>query len=185
MIYPIYIYGSPVLRRETKEIESNSDELQQLIADMFETMYAADGVGLAAPQIGKSLRLAVIDTTPLAKDNPELETFKKVMINPEIYEAGEEEVIMEEGCLSLPGINEDVSRPDSIRIRYLDENFVEHDEEYIGYGARVFQHEYDHLFATFFTDRVTPLRKTLIRNKLAGMAKGKFEAHYRTRQTTR
>lgn len=181
MIYPIYIYGSPVLRAETEELTNQYPGLPKLIEDMFETMYYADGVGLAAPQIGKNIRLFVVDASPLEDEEPELKDFRKVFINPEIYEVSEEECVRGEGCLSLPGINEDVVRPVSIRIRYQDENFAEHDEEYGGFAARVIQHEYDHLEQTVFTDKVSPLRKTLIRSKLATMSKGKYKAGYKTK----
>lgn len=182
MIYPIHIVGSPVLRREAEEIGADYPELEQLIEDMYETMDEASGVGLAAPQIGKSIRLIVIDTAVMAEEEPdEIEAFRKVVINPVIYEKSGDDVLMSEGCLSVPGIHEEVERPERIRIRYLDENFQEHDEEYEGYTARVLQHEYDHLEGKLFTDRLMPLRRNLLRNKLNGMAKGKFDANYRTR----
>jgi len=182
MIYPIYIYGSGILRKECVEIDENYPELPKLIEDMFATMYATEGVGLAAPQIGKDIRLFVVDATPFAEDDPTAKDFKKVFINPEIYEVSEEEVLYNEGCLSVPGIHEDVYRPESIRINYLDENFEEHDEELTGWPARVVQHEYDHLDGIVFTDRLSGLRKTLLRNKLTGMTKGKFTCAYRTKQ---
>lgn len=182
MIYPIYIYGSGVLRKECEEIDENYPELPKLIEDMFATMYATDGVGLAAPQIGKDIRLFVVDATPFADVDKTATGFKKVFINPEIYEVSEEEVLLNEGCLSVPGIHEDVYRPETIRINYLDENFVEHDVELTGWPARVVQHEYDHLDGIVFTDRLSTLRKTLLRNKLNGMSKGKFSCAYRTKQ---
>ena len=182
MIYPIYVYGSGVLRKECQEIDENYPELAKLIEDMFATMYATDGVGLAAPQIGKDIRLFVVDGTPFAEDDPTAVGFKKVFINPEIYEVSEEEVLLNEGCLSVPGIHEDVYRPESVRINYLDENFVEHDEELTGWPARIVQHEYDHLDGFVVTDRLSTIRKTLLRNKLNAMAKGKFSCAYRTKQ---
>lgn len=182
MIYPIYVYGSGVLRKECVEIEENYPELPKLIEDMFATMYATDGVGLAAPQIGKDIRLFVVDATPFAEDDQTAKDFKKVFINPEIYEESEEEVLLNEGCLSVPGIHEDVYRPESVRINYLDENFEEHDEELTGWPARIVQHEYDHLEGLVFTDRLSTIRKTLLRNKLNAMAKGKFSCAYRTKQ---
>lgn len=182
MIYPIYIYGSSVLREEAEEITKDYPELGQLVADMFETMYASEGVGLAAPQIGKSIRVFVVDTSPFAPHDPASAGYKRVFINPEIYEESDIEVLMSEGCLSIPGMHEDVYRPEKIRIRYFDENFIEHDEELDGWRARAVQHEYDHIDGILFTDNVSPLRKTLIRNKLSSMAKGKFEAEYRTKQ---
>ncbi|MGD9930985.1 MAG: peptide deformylase, partial [Mangrovibacterium sp.] len=137
MIYPITVYGEPLLRKVAEPIAKNMDGLQQLIDDMFETMYHSDGVGLAAPQIGKSLRIFVIDASSAADDEPELEGFKKAFINPEILERRGDEWVMNEGCLSLPEIREDVSRPEFVKIRYMDENFVEHVEEYGGFAARV------------------------------------------------
>lgn len=181
MIYPIYIYGSPVLRAEAEEVGREYPELQKLVDDMFETMYHSNGVGLAAPQIGKSLRMFVVDVSAFAKQDPSAADYKRAFINPEIYEYSDEEVLMNEGCLSLPGLYEDVYRPEKIRIRYLDENFEEHDEELDGWRARAVQHEYDHIFGDLFTDMLSPLRKTLLRNKLTSMSKGKYEASYRTK----
>lgn len=182
MIYPIYIYGSPVLRGECAEVEREYPELEKLVADMFDTMYASEGVGLAAPQIGKALRLFVVDTSPFAQYDPTAAGFKRAFINAEIVEESDEEVLMNEGCLSLPGLHEDVFRPEKIKIRYYDEKFQLHEEELEGWPARAVQHEYDHTEGIVFTDRLAPLRKTLLRNKLNSMAKGKYEASYRTRQ---
>ncbi|MDY3979967.1 MAG: peptide deformylase [Tidjanibacter sp.] len=183
MIYPIYIYGSSVLRKESVDLTPDFPELKQLVEDMFSTMYASDGVGLAAPQIGKDIRLFVVDASPMASDDPKAAGFKRAFINPEIYDESEEEVLMNEGCLSLPGIHEDVYRPETIKVHYWDEEFVEHDEELSGWPARVVQHENDHIEGLVFTDHLTPLRKTLLRNKLKAMASGKFEADYRTKLT--
>ncbi|MGD9929027.1 MAG: peptide deformylase, partial [Mangrovibacterium sp.] len=153
---------------------------QQLIDDMFETMYHSDGVGLAAPQIGKSLRIFVIDASSAADDDePELEGFKKAFINPEILERRGDEWVMNEGCLSLPEIREDVSRPEFVKIRYVDENFVEHVEEYGGFAARVIQHEYDHLEGILFIDYLSPLRKRMLKGKLTAISKGKVHPAYR------
>lgn len=182
MIYPIYVYGSTVLREPAIEITNEYPELSKLIKNMFDTMYDADGVGLAAPQIGKSIRLFTIDLSPLDDEYPELKDFVKVFINPEIYNYSEDTSSRSEGCLSLPGLNEDVVRPNTIKIKYLDENFVEHDDEFSDFTARVIQHEYDHLEGIVFADKVNPLRKTLMRNKLNAMSKGKFKARYRTKQ---
>lgn len=181
MIYPIYVYGSPVLRDETEEVSVNDPQLKQLVADMFETMYAANGVGLAAPQIGKSLRLFVIDATPYAEDDPSLEDFKRAFINADIYERSEETVNMEEGCLSFPKLYENVNRPETIRIRYTDEDGAEHDETYSGMAARIIQHEYDHVDGIVFVDHLSPLRKTLLKSKLNNFSKGKFSASYKTK----
>lgn len=180
MILPIYIYGSPVLREAAKDIDAaNYPDLQKLIANMFETMVEADGVGLAAPQVGLPIRLFCIDLTPVAEDVPTGMPLKQVFINAEIYERDGAEVKMNEGCLSLPGLNEDVVRPSKIRIRYLDENLNQRDEEFDGYPSRVIQHEYDHTDGMVFTDRVAPIRKNLIKSKLAAFAKGKYRASYR------
>ena len=182
MIYPVYIYGSPSLRKPSEDVAKDYPGLKELAADMFETMYASDGVGLAAPQIGKNIRMVVMDASVYADDDPSLADFKKVLINPEIYETSDHEVLMNEGCLSVPGIHEDVYRPETVRIRYLDENFELHEEVFEGFPARIAQHECDHLEGQLFTDKLSPLRKTLLTNKLSGMAKGKFKASYRTKQ---
>lgn len=182
MVLPIYLYGQPVLRRETEDVEGPSDELTQLIADMWETLAQAEGCGLAAPQVGKSLRLFIVDGNDLAEDYPECKGFKKVFINPEILEESEEEVSYSEGCLSLPGISENVVRPEEITIHYLDEQFREHTDTYSGFDARIVQHEYDHLEAHVFTDRVSPIRKQFCRSKLQNIAKGKVTARYRTKR---
>lgn len=178
MILPIYLYGQPVLRKEAEEIE-NTPELKQFIADMFETLTQAEGCGLAAPQVGKPWRLFVIDADELAEDYPECKGFKKVFINPEMIEESEETCSYSEGCLSLPGISENVVRPTTIKINYQDENFVEHEEEFTGFQARIIQHEYDHLEGHVFTDRISPIRKTFVRNKLTSIAKGKTVAKYK------
>ncbi len=181
MIYPIVIYGAPALRERCEEVPENFPDLKKLTEDMFATMYEAEGVGLAAPQIGKNLRLFVVDCSPWADEDPWLKDFRRAFVNPEIYERSEREDLFNEGCLSLPGLHEDVSRPVAVRIRYMDENFEQHDESFDGYAARVIQHEYDHLDGKVFTDRLTPLRRNLIRSKLLNFTKGKFRASYRTR----
>ena len=178
MILPIYLYGQPVLRKEAEEIE-NTPELKQFIADMYETLTQAEGCGLAAPQVGKPWRLFVVDGNELAEDYPECQDFKKTFINPEILEESEETCTYSEGCLSLPGISENVVRPVSVRLRYQDENFEEHEETFSGFCARIIQHEYDHLEAHVFTDRISPIRKTFVRNKLLAIAKGKVGARYK------
>ncbi|MDR2912179.1 MAG: peptide deformylase [Alistipes sp.] len=181
MILPIVVYGSPVLRSENAEIDANHPDTKKLIADMFATMYAAEGVGLAAPQVGRNVRLFVVDVTPWADEEPELADFRRAFINPVIHWSSDEESLYNEGCLSLPNLHEDVSRPVTIRMRYLDENFEPHDEEFTGRPARVIQHEYDHLEGKVFTDLLSPLRRTLIKSKLAGFSKGKYKAAYRTK----
>jgi peptide deformylase len=180
MTYPIYVYGHPVLRKIAKDIEKDHPDLDTLIADMFETMYNSDGLGLAAPQIGKSLRIFVIDGEPLGEDHPEMKDFKKVYINPRVVERKGEIVPMNEGCLSLPGIHEEVDRESELRIQYYDQEWNYHDEVYNGYKARVVLHEYDHLDGVLFTDRLSPLRRRLIKGKLNDLTRGKFTADYRT-----
>ena len=181
MIYPIVIYGSPVLRKKSVNIDPEYPELGKLIENMFLTLDEASGVGLAAPQIGKNIRLFVVDCTPWADEVPELAEYRKVFINAEIYERSAETSLFNEGCLSLPGLHEDVSRPVSIKIRYQDENFVEHDEEIGGMAARVIQHEYDHLEGEVFTDRLSPLRRNLLKSKILNLAKGKYRCAYKTK----
>lgn len=182
MILPITVYGNPVLRKVAEEIDENYKDLDKLISNMFETMYKAEGVGLAAPQINKSIRLMVIDATPFEEDEPDLKDFKKVFINPEILEFKGEKEAFNEGCLSLPGIREDVIRPTKIRINYLDENFVEHEEEWEGIKARIVQHEYDHLEGTLFIDHISPIKKRLLNGKLNAIAKGKTVPDYKIAQ---
>ena len=182
MIYPIVIYGAQTLRNKSVDITPEYPELKKLIDDMFLTLTEASGVGLAAPQIGKNIRLFIVDCTPWGDDDPELADYKKVFINAEIYEASEETDLFNEGCLSLPGLHEDVRRPVAIRMRYLDENFVEHDEEFTGKPARVIQHEYDHIEGLVFTDHLAPIRKNLIKNKLQKMARGSYRAAYKTKR---
>lgn len=181
MKLPIIAYGDPVLRQKTKEIDADYPDLDILIDNMFETMYAASGVGIAAPQIGKAIRLFVIDASPYDEDEPELKDFKKVFINPEIIEESGESWAYSEGCLSIPDIREDVSRLPSLTISYLDQNWVEHVETYSGLAARVIQHEYDHIEGKLFTDRLSPLRKALIKSKLDAITKGKVDVDYKMR----
>ena len=182
MIYPIVIYGSQILRNESVDITPDYPELKKLIDDMWTTLAEAEGVGLAAPQIGKNIRLFIVDCTPWGEDDPTLAEYRKVFINAEIYERSEETSLFEEGCLSLPGLHENVRRPVTIRMRYLDENFVEHDEEITGKPARVIQHEYDHIEGKVFTDHLAPLRRNLIKNKLQKMARGSYRAAYKTKR---
>lgn len=181
MVFPIYVNGSPVLRKVANEINKDFDNLPALIDDMFETMYVTDGVGLAAPQIGKSLRIFVIDASPYEEDDPALKDFKKVFINPVIIERNGNPWVFNEGCLSLPEIREDVERPDIVKIKYLDENFIQHEDTYDGIRARIIQHEYDHLDGILFVDRLSPIRKKLLKGKLTAISKGKFKAQYKTK----
>lgn len=181
MILPIYLYGTPVLRREAEDIEADYPELQKLIKDMFETMYNSEGVGLAAPQIGKAIAVIVIDASPLGEDFPECKDSKMVLINPtmEVIE-DEAPVSRAEGCLSLPGLSENVKRHEHIILNWLDENFEEHEQEFRGFMSRVIQHEFDHLLGTLYTDHISPVRKQMIRNKLHNMERGKVKCGYRT-----
>lgn len=183
MILPIYIYGHPVLRKVAQDIDTaNYSNLQELIENMFETMYNADGVGLAAPQIGLEDRIFVVDLAPLADDeHPEFKDFKKVFINAHITEQTGDLELVEEGCLSIPGVHEKVPREEKIRIEYLDENLQPHNEEYSSYMARVILHEYDHLDGVMFTDRISPMRKRMIKSKLANLEKGKVSCDYRVK----
>ncbi|HNP20400.1 MAG TPA: peptide deformylase [Fulvivirga sp.] len=176
MIYPIVVYGDPVLKRKAKEIETGTD-LHDLINDMFETMDAAHGIGLAAPQIGKSIRLFVVDGTPM--EDEDMIDFKKVFINPEIVEETGDKWAFEEGCLSIPNIREEIERPAKLRIKYYDENWEFHDEEYDGMKARIIQHEYDHIEGVLFTDYLTPFKKRMLKGKLQNITKGKMKVEYR------
>lgn len=182
MILPIYTYGQPALRKQTEDIPHDYEGLEELIANMFETMYNASGVGLAAPQVGLSIRLFVIDATVMADDYAECKDFKRAFINPHIVAESEETITLEEGCLSLPGISENVSRPVWVEVEYRDEAGEQHKERIEGYAARVFQHEYDHLEGHVFTDRISPLRRQFIKTKLNNIAKGKTPCRYKTKR---
>jgi peptide deformylase len=181
MIYPIVIYGSPVLRKVAQEIDKDFPDFDKFIEDMWETMYQSDGVGLAAPQVGKSIRLFVIDGSPFEEDEPKLKDFKKVFINAKIIDKADELISMNEGCLSIPLLREDVERPTKIRLEYYDENFNFHDEWFDGMAARVIQHEYDHTEGILFTDKVAPIKKRLIKGKLQAITKGKFNVDYKVK----
>ena len=186
MILPIYIYGQPVLRKESADIEKDYPNLKELLANMFETMEESNGVGLAAPQIGLNIRVVVIDLDVLSEDFPEYKGFKKGFINPHIIEYDETNTeSLEEGCLSLPGIQEKVTRPTRIHVQYLDEDLNEHDEWVEGYLAHVMQHEFDHLDAKMFIDRISPLRKQLIKSKLKALLQGRYRCSYRTKAARR
>ncbi len=180
MIYPVVVYGHTVLRKRSREIPDNIQGLEEFIGNLFETMYASEGVGLAAPQVGQTLRLFVVDATPYAEDEPELKNFKKVFINPEIVERSGKIVSFNEGCLSIPNIREDVNREETVLIRYQNEKWEWLEEEYNGIASRIIQHEFDHLNGVLFTDLVSPLRKKLLRGKLRAISKGNFKASYRT-----
>lgn len=186
MILPIIAYGDPVLRKLGKEIDQDYPNLSELIANMKETMHNAKGVGLAAPQIGKAIRLFIIDASPF-EDNEELEfeerkflkDFKGIFINPEILEESGDEWAFGEGCLSIPNINEDVFREETIEIEYLDESFQAQKRTLNGLAARIFQHEYDHIEGVLFTDKLSTLKKRLLKKKLDNISKGKVEVDYR------
>ncbi|MDE7347994.1 MAG: peptide deformylase [Muribaculaceae bacterium] len=186
MLLPIYLYGHPVLRAETEEITPDYPDLQKLIADMWETMYNSEGVGLAAPQIGRSIRLIVLDGSVLGDDFPECKDSKMVLINPELDVIEDMDSISRpEGCLSIPGLSENVKRVEHVRLNWLDENFVEHEEEFTGFLSRIIQHEYDHLEGEVYTDHIAPIRKQLVRSKLNNIAKGKVRCDYRTKTAAR
>ena len=181
MILPIIAYGDPVLKKVGLPIDKDYKGLGQLIENMFETMYAASGVGLAAPQVGISIRLFVVDTKPFAEDEPELENFKKVFINPQIIEEVGDEWKFNEGCLSIPGIREDVMRKKIIHLRYQDEEFKTHETVFEGLAARVIQHEYDHIEGILFTDKLSPLKKKIIKGKLNKITSGDISVSYKMR----
>ena len=188
MILPIVAYGDPVLRKVAKEIDADYPNLKELIANMKQTMYNASGVGIAAPQIGKSIRLFIIDATPFAEDQDlseedraQLKDFDKVFINPKVIEEVGDEWAFNEGCLSIPDIREDVFRQESVTFEYQDENFEKHTNTLTGVAARVFQHEYDHLEGILFTDKLSSLKKRIIKKKLGKISTGKIDVEYRMR----
>ena len=188
MILPIVAYGDPVLKKKAKEIDKDYPKLDELIDNMWDTMYNAYGVGLAAPQIGLPIRLFLIDPAPFAEDEEldeaekeQLKNMRRVFINPQIIEETGEEWAFSEGCLSIPDIREDVFRNPDITIEYYDENFEKHTETYSGLVARVIQHEYDHIEGILFTDKLSSLKKRLIKSKLANISKGKINVDYRMR----
>ena len=176
MIYPIVAYGDPVLKKKADPIDREKTDVQVLSADMFETMHKASGVGLAGPQIGMSLRIFVIDASPM--EDEKYKEFKSAFINPEIIEEDGEPWDYEEGCLSIPGIREDVSRNEKLRIRYYDENWTQHEEEFDGILARIIQHEYDHIEGVLFTDKLSGFKKRLIKGKLADISRGDVDVNY-------
>lgn len=191
MILPIVAYGDAVLKKKAADISKDYPNLQQVIANMFDTMHNAKGVGLAAPQVGLSIRLFVVDASPYAEDKDEEDTaeekkekkelmnFKKVFINAQIIEEEGNKWKFNEGCLSIPSIREDVERKPTLRIKYVDENFVAHEEEYDGVRARIIQHEYDHIEGILFVDRINPLRKSLLKRKLTDISKGLVDVSYK------
>ena len=182
MILPIYIYGQPVLRKVAEDITPDYPGLKELIQNMWETLAESEGIGLAAPQIGKAIRLSVIDLDVLSDDLPEYQGFRRVYINPHILEYDDTHTdTSEEGCLSLPAIHEKVERPTRIHVKWMDEDFQEHDEWIEGYLARVMQHEFDHLDGKMFIDHISALRKQLIKSKLRALTQGRYRCGYRTK----
>ena len=182
MILPIYTYGQPVLRKVAEDIDESYPELKQLVQNMWDTLARSEGIGLAAPQVGLSIRLVVIDLDLISEDMPQYKGFKQVFINPYIEEYDESESdTMEEGCLSLPGIHEKVTRPTRIRLSWQDEEFGEHDEWIDGYLARVLQHEVDHLDGEVFTDHLKGLRRQMVKSSLTDIVKGRFSCSYKVK----
>ena len=181
MILPVYLYGQPVLREEAKLVPQDYPDLKKLVADMYETMYHADGVGLAGPQVGLALQILVLDADVLKDDFPECKGFKRAMINPVFLEKSEDTISMEEGCLSLPGIHEKVARSKHIKIKYFDENWQEHEEEVDGFAARVVQHECEHLEGHVFIDNVSAIRRQLNKSKLRNIIKGSVRCSYKAK----
>lgn len=179
MVLPITAYGHPILRKVAGEIDRDYPGLNDLIDNMFETMYATHGVGLAAPQVNLSIRLMVMDATPYSEEDPAAKDFKRVLINPKIVEESGDEWTFNEGCLSIPDIREDVVRKPKIRIQYYDENWEFHDETYEGVMGRIIQHEYDHLEGVLFVDKISSIRKMLLKRRLADISKGEIEVDYR------
>lgn len=179
MKLPVYLYGHPVLREMCQDITPDYPELDKLIADMWETMYHSDGIGIAAPQIGRAIRLFVIDASPMGDDFPECKDFKKVFINARIVAYGETLCTENEGCLSIPNIHEKVERPDTITIEYLNEQFEPQTETISGFAARVIQHEYDHIEGILFIDHISAMRKQMVRSKLMSITKGQVRTNYR------
>ncbi|MEM7109401.1 MAG: peptide deformylase [Bacteroidota bacterium] len=177
MIYPIVVYGDPILKKKAREIEKGELDVKELSEDMFETMAGAHGIGLAAPQIGKSLRMFVVDGRPL--EDEEMHDFVKVFINPQIIEETGDEWPLEEGCLSIPNIREEVSRNTKLKINYFDVDWNEYTEEYSGMKARIIQHEYDHVEGILFTDHLTPFKRRMLKGKLQNISKGKTKVDYR------
>jgi len=179
MIFPIVLYGDPVLKKKAGEVEEGDESVKEFVESMFETMYAAQGVGLAAPQVGESIRIFVVDTSPMEED--EGDGLKQAFINPIILEEKGEKWAFEEGCLSIPGVRAEVDRKPQITIEYFDENWELHEKTFDGMKARVIQHEYDHIEGKLFTDYLTPFKKRLLKGKLANISKGKTDAEYRVK----
>ncbi len=177
-VLPILAYGDPILKAKALPIDKDYPDLDLLICSMWETMYKASGVGLAAPQIGKSIRLFIIDASPFGDEEAELANFKQVFINAELIESSGNDYMFNEGCLSFPELREDIKRPPLIRMRYQDESFNTHEETFSGLKARIIQHEYDHIEGVLMIDRITPLKKTLLKRKLQNISKGNVSVDY-------
>lgn len=180
MKLPVYLYGHPVLREVAQDITPDYPELSKLIEDMWETMYHTDGIGIAAPQIGRAIRLFVIDADVMKDDYPECAGFKRCFINARLVESSESLCTENEGCLSIPGVHEKVERPTTITVEYLNERFEPQRETLSGFAARVVLHEYDHIEGVLFIDKISAVRKTMIKSKLLNIAKGKSNTGYRT-----
>ena len=181
MIYPIVAYGDPVLRKKSVALSPDYPKLTELVDNMFKTMYHSMGVGLAAPQVGLAIRLFIVDATPFSEDDPGADGFKRIFINPVILNETGDKWKFNEGCLSIPGVREDVERHPNLVIKYQDLNFDTHTEEYEGIKARIIQHEYDHIEGILFTDHLSPLKKTLLKGRLGDISKGKVDADYKMR----
>jgi len=179
MILPVVAYGHPILKKKARIIETDYPDLKQFISDIWETMYQADGVGLAAPQVNRSIRMFVVDASVFVKDHPEADGFKQLFINPEIYKEEGDEWIFNEGCLSFPGMREDISRKPVIWIRWMDEEFQPHDQRFDGILARVIQHEYDHIEGILMVDRMNSLKRVLLKRRLNDITKGNVETSYK------
>lgn len=179
MVLPITAYGHPVLRKVARDIDKDYPGLKELISDMYETMYATHGVGLAAPQVNLSIRLLVMDATPYSEEDPAAKDFKRVLINPKIIEESGDDWTFNEGCLSIPEIREDVIRKPKIRIQYYDESWEFHDETYEGVMGRIIQHEYDHLEGILFVDKISSIRKMLLKRRLSDISKGEIDIDYK------
>ena len=181
MVKPVVAFGDPVLKAEAQEIEKGHKGLESLIDDMWETMYSAEGVGIAAPQVGESIRMFVVDGTPFGEDDDRCNGFKRVMINPVIFDASSDQSSMEEGCLSIPGIRESVSRPNNINVEYFNEDWELKEEHLTGIAARIVQHEYDHLDGVLITDHIPAVKRRLLHGKLRDIGLGKVSVDYRMR----
>ena len=179
MKLPVIAFGDPVLRKMASDIDAEYPELKDLIANMFDTMYGARGVGLAAPQVGRSIRLFIIDATTYADDDPALSNFKKVFLNAHVVEEKGEKWAFNEGCLSIPDIREDISRQDTVTLSYYDENWQHHEETFTGLAARIIQHEYDHIEGKLFTDKLSPLRRAMLKSRLDAISKGNVKVDYK------